>query len=61
MDIGLYAAKFCGRHLGLYTKKEMVRVCKNIGRELVDLQKLIQIYLQMLCKKQLRNMLQKSM
>lgn len=39
MKFGLYAAKFCGRHLGLYTKKEMVRVCKNIGRELVDLQK----------------------
>lgn len=39
MGFGLYIAKFSGKHLGLYTKKEMVRVCKNIGRELVDLQK----------------------
>ena len=39
MGIGLQVAKFCGKHLGLYTKKEMVRVCKNVGRELVDIQK----------------------
>lgn len=38
MGIGLQVAKFCGKHLGLYTKKEIVRVCKNVGRELVDIQ-----------------------
>lgn len=37
--LGLKIAKFCGKHLGLYTKKEMVRVCRDIGRELVDIQK----------------------
>jgi len=39
MGFGLQIAKFCGKHLGLYTKKEMVRVCKSVGHELVDLQK----------------------
>lgn len=39
MGIGLQVAKFCGKRLGLYTKNEMARVCKNVGRELVDLQK----------------------
>lgn len=36
---GKIVAKYCGRHLGLYTKKEMVRVAENIGKELVDVQK----------------------
>ena len=36
---GKIVAKYCGRHYGLYTKKEMVRVAENIGKELVDVQK----------------------
>lgn len=37
--IGRISAGFLGRNLGLYTKKEMVRVAENIGKELVDMQK----------------------
>ena len=38
MSIGDILAKYCGRYLGLYTKKEMVRIAERIGKDLVDIQ-----------------------
>lgn len=39
MSLGKICASFCGRKLGLYTKKELVRVSESIGKDLVDLQR----------------------
>lgn len=39
MELGKICAGFIGRNFGLYTKKEMVRVSENIGKELVDFKK----------------------
>ncbi len=39
MGLGKICAGFIGRNFGLYTKKEMVRVSENIGKELVDFKK----------------------